>query len=320
MSEIKKSRLKNYALRQTKNKLLILLCGIEIVASLIVIIMCFGNVSITYIDKDITARFLQPLTYTNSLTHRLIESFIVSVVISIYDIISMINVCLIERYTYYPSKCKRPVRYGFTRLSLKLTIVVVLSSAVQFIPIKELFTNSVLVYEYIRLIMLTRKLTGLLYKRSFDARHHKYQGATVVAIYNRMYREYKISSTLLLTALFFQLLAIQLSKVYVMALTLLSNPQWFHQVYNIPIHIDCIVEWNNWALRSADKVVNTITGVSIAIGFFLLAVPYLVVTCTYLYRTVVRRNAGYGKHSFPSSLIEKMIDRHNSAYTPYRYS
>ena len=314
------SLLKNYTLKQTKNKLLILLCGVEIVASFIVIIMCYGNVSMSYIDRDITVRFLQPFTYTDSLTNRLINSSIISVVISLYDIVSLINVCLIERYTYYPSQCKHPVRYGFIRLGLKLGIVVVLSFAVQLTLFKGLFINFILVYEYIRLVILTRKLVSLLYKRYFDARIHEYQNAAVVAIYKRVYWEYRIGSALLLTALFFQLFAILFGWVYVVILTLLCNTQWLQQVYNIPIHVKYIVDWNNWALRSADRVVNTIIGVSTALGFFLLAVPYLVVTCNYVYRAIVRLragNMGYSKHSLGCH-INEMIEEHNSAYAHNR--
>ena len=315
--EMRVSCLRNHVSKQTKNKLLILLCAIEIVAALIIIMMCYGNVSASYIDRDITVRFIQPVTYTDSLTSRLLLSSVDSVVISLYDIVSMVNVCLIERYTYYPSECKHPVRRGFSRLASKLGIVMLLSCIVQLVPIKGVFILSTLSYEYIRLVKLTRKLISLLCKRRFDASNHEYQSAAVVAIYNKVYREYRIGSALLLTALFFQLFAMSLAWVYVTILTILCNPGWLRQVYNIPIHTEYIVAWDSWGLRSADRVVNTIIGVSIAIGFFLLAVPYLVVTCSYLYRNIVRwrgGNKGRGKHSFPSHLINKMIEEHNIAY------
>ena len=122
---------KNYNMKRTKKMLLILLCVIETVTTLGIVSLLGHGMVISQIDHYLDTYTIQPFIHTfegsTSTRHRFSLGFGYSVIIATIDIISLLTVCLIETYTYYPSKCKHPVRHGFIRLGVKLSVVMVFS-------------------------------------------------------------------------------------------------------------------------------------------------------------------------------------------------
>ena len=122
---------KNYNLKRTKKILLILLCVFEAITSLGLVSLLGHGIVTSEIDHYLDTYTIQPFIHTfeesTSTRHRFSFGFGYSMIIATIDIISLLTVCLIETYTYYPSKCKHPVRHGFIRLGVKLSVVMVLS-------------------------------------------------------------------------------------------------------------------------------------------------------------------------------------------------
>ena len=193
----------------------------------------------------------------------------------------------------------------------------VFSSVVQLVILQRVIAVLLLVYEYIRLVRLSRRLSPLLYQRYFDARFHEYQHATIYVYYKQVYWEFRIGSGIVLTSLFFQLLAFTIMSLYPIALTILTNPKWFNKVYNIHGTVDYFVAYYNWDLLCFDQVLVMVVVVSISIGVFLPTVPYSSVTFAFFFklaRVFIKRHRGYSKYSFRPDLIEEMINGHNDAY------
>ena len=308
---------RNYKLKRSTNFLLILLCIIEISVSVTVISGWGYSISISTINTYLHMQVLQPFinNFQNliSIECRLLIGFSISALISMLDIITMITMCFIECYAFYPSKCKRPVCYGFTRLGVKILVIMLLSSVVQLLIFQRVVGVFLFIYEYIRLIRLSYKLCRLLHQRYFDARFHENHHASVVMYYKQIHFEFKIGATVVLTSLFFHLIAFIIEELYPIVLTVLTNPKWFNRVYSIPVAIDYFVTWHNWVLLSVDQIIVMISGGAMGLGFLIITAPYLCVTCFYFMKKTKKamKNRNY---SFRSDLIEKLINKHNRDY------
>ena len=310
---------KNHRLKQTTNLLMILLCVLEILVSVTVISLWGHGLAISKIDPRFHTQVLQPFINTFqsliSIENRFLSGFVISAIITMIDIISMITVCFIECYAYYPSKCRHPVRYGFIRLGAKVSVIMLLSSVVQLLILQRVVGVFLFIYEYIRLIRLSRKLSLVLHQRYFDARFHENQHASIVMYYKQIHFEYRIGTTVVLTSIFFHLIYIIIGSLYPIVLTVLTNPRWFNLVYSIPVPMEYFVPWDNWVLMSVDQIMVMILGTSMGLAFFIITIPYLFVTCLYFMKMIkkAKKNREYTKYSFRSDLIEK-INKHNRDY------
>ena len=309
---------KNYKLKRTGNLLMILLCIMEIFAS-VSVISCWGHsISVSKASVSLHLRVLRPfiniLNDSFSIKYRLLHGVLASAIISMLDIISLITAHFIERYTFFPSKCKHPVCYGFIRLSFKISVMMALCSVVQLFIFMLIVGVLLYVFEYIRLIKLSYKLCRLLHQRYFDARFHENQHPNVVRYYRQIHFEFKIGSIIILTSLFFELISIIIQCLYPIVLTAIIDPNWFNLVYNIHIQMEYTVPWNNWVILSVDQVMVMIMGVSMGVFLFILTVPYFLITCLFFVKKI-NKIRKYRYYTFRSELIQGMIERHNDNYT-----
>ena len=311
---------KSHNLKQTTSLLMILLCVLEILVSVSVISLWGHGLSRSKINSRFHIHILEPFNHTFqrsiSVEYRLLSGMLISLLISMIDIISMITVCFIECYAFYPSKCRHPVRYGFIRLGAKVSVIMLLSSVVQLLIFQRVVGVFLYVYEYIRLIRLSRKLSLVLHQRYFDARFHENQHARIVMYYKQIHFEFRIGTTVVLTSIFFHLISLVIEGFYPIVLTVLTNPRWFNLVYSIPVPMEYFVPWDNWVLMSVDQIMVMVLGTSVGVAFFIITVPYLFVTCVHVIKLIkkVKKNRDYTRYSFRSDLIEKMIYKHNTDY------
>ena len=310
---------KNYRLKRTTNMLMVLLCIIEIIVSVIVVSTLGGLTTYSIhsvsdrLNVHIITPFIDVLKDSFSIYLRLLTGFAASLAFSLFDILSMITVCFIKCYEFYPSKCKHPVRYGFIRLSIKIFVILLLSSVIQLLILKRVVVVILILYEYVKLIRLSRKLCRILYQRYFDARFHENKHQNIVIYYKQIHSQFKIGTTILLTSFFFHLFSLVIGCLYPILLTFLTDTKWFNLVYNIPVPMDYLVPWYDWTLMSVEQVVIMISSASLGLGSFIITVPYLFVTCLHIMR-VIRKAIKYRNSSFRSELIKKMIEDHNCYY------
>ena len=312
---------KNHRLKQTTNLLLILLCAIEILVSVTVISLWGHGLSKSKTDTHLHIHILRPFNHTFqrsiSIEYRFLSGFVICALISMINIISIITACFIECYAYFPSKRKHPVRYSLFRLGVKFSVILLLSSVVQLLIFQRIGGVFMFIYEYIRLVRLSRNLSLVLHQRHFDARFHENQHVNVVAYYKQVHFEFRIGTIIVLTSLFFHIFVITIESLYPIVLTVLTNPKWFNLVYNLPVPMEYFVPWDNWVLMSIDQIMVMIIGASMGMGFFVITVPYVFVTCVHVKNVIKKamKNRNYRQYSFRSDLIDKMINNHNTAYT-----
>ena len=316
--------MKNYKLKRTKKMLLILLCFLEVFIALgVSTVMVNGTVGSkpsNYSHTYVLQPFIHAFESSISARYRLSSGIYISFMIAMVDIISLVTVCLIECYAYYPSKYKHPVRYGFIRLGVKLSVVMLFSCITQLVLLQRVIVAPLLVYEYIRLARLSRRLHLLLYQRYFDARFHEYQNARIYLYYKQVYVEFSIGSALVLTSLFFHIFTTIIMSLYPIVLTILTTPKWFNRVYSIPVTEEYFVAFNNWDLSSFSQVMVILVNSSVGIGTFIITFPYLLVTLVFfckLFKRIVQSFPAYSGYSFRPDLIKEMIERNNSAYGRY---
>ena len=307
----------SYKLKRTGIMLMILLCIIEIFTSVSSISYWGYSIAVSQINHflhlDVLQPFINILKDSFSIKYRLLHGVFSSTIISLFDIISLITAHFIERYTFFPSKCKHPVCYGFIRLSFKISVIMALCSVVQLFIFMLLVGVLLCVFEYIRLIKLSYKLCRLLHQRYFDARFHENQHPNVVRYYRQIHFEFKIGSIIILTSLFFELISIIIECLYPIVLTAIIYPNWFNLVYNIHVPMEYTVPWHNWVILSVNQVMVMISGGSISVSLFIVAVPYFLITCLFFVRKVSRimKNRRY---TFRSELIQRLIEKHNNNY------
>ena len=308
---------KNYKLKRTTNMLMILLCIMEIMVSLTVISISGATNKMHSISHRLHIRVITP--YSNimensfSIQFRLLSSLAIAVMIFMLDIISMITVCFIKCYEFYPSKCKHPVWYGFIRISIKIAVILLLSSVIQLLIFQRFVAIIFLLHEYVRLVRLTQKLCRILHQKYFDARFHENQHYSIVNYYKQIHLQFKIGSIIVLLFFFFSFIVLVIVGLYPIILTLLTNTKWFNLVYRIPVPMDYLVSGYNWTLMSVEQIIIILSGTSLGLGSIIITVPYLLVTLLYIKRNI-KKAIKFRNSSFHSDLIEKMINNHNSYY------
>ena len=219
----------SYKLKRTGIMLMILLCIIEIFTSVSSISYWGYSIAVSQINHflhlDVLQPFINILTDSFSIKYRLLHGVFSSTIISLFDIISLITAHFIEGYTFFPSKCKHPVCYGFIRLSFEISVMMALCSVVQLFIFMLIVGVLLCVFEYIRLIKLSYKLCRLLHQRYFDARFHENQHPNVVRYYRQIHFEFKIGSIIILTSLFFLIIASIIECLYPIVFNCHNRPE-----------------------------------------------------------------------------------------------
>ena len=158
-----------------------------------------------------------------------------------------------------------------------------------------------LCYEYILLVIASRKLCLLLKQRLSDAIIHEYQSNYVILYYRIGYKDYKICSTVMLIALFAQYLGISIYCFY----TLFSAVSFKPFLLNKPL-IRNILTFSSY--------INGIELTLLTLGTSIQILVYMMVSFRRLFRYIRSRININGSILSQRSSIQSMIERNNMAY------
>ena len=220
---------------------------------------------------------------------------------------------LIHSYTFYPSKCKHPIRYGIFCIFLKITFVITLGCVYQLYEIQRILILMLFVYEYIRTIVLVRKLTLLLYQRYFDAYFHEYQHSSVVAYHRQCYQRFKMASIFYIIYSTFRLLHYLNLNLSPIIHALLNNYKFLIHALNISQSTNDSVSWDNLIFVNINHIAIPLIPFQIVLESSFHTLPYLFVTLAYIFKAM--RGAYISRNfTFRSDLIKHLLIKNNSAY------
>ena len=205
-------------------------------------------------------------------------------------LIRILTQYMVYQYSYY-----KP------RLNLKFEIYISLSCLfflffmATFLRLLKTFNVCIvflLCYEYILLVIASRKLCLLLKQRLSDAIIHEYQSNYVILYYRIGYKDYKICSTVMLVALFAQYLGI---SIYCFNMLLSAEFVYFY-------------------LYRYSSFINAIEICILALGTSIQILVYMMVSFRRLFRYIRSRTNINESISSQRSSIQSMIERNYMAY------
>ena len=291
----------NFRSNRIKNCLLLAIClsesGITVmlVSNQLMILLSILREEIGYKIQYLiatTGNFASYHELENSTSTRLCSISILTTTCLLAFLIRILTQYIVYQYSYY-----KP------RLSLKFEIYISLSCLfflflmATFIQLLKTFNVCIvflLCYEYILLVIASRKLCLLLKQRLSDAIIHEYQSNYVILYYRIGYKDYKICSTVMLIALFAQYLGISL--------------YCFNMLFSAEIV---------YYYRYSNEIVLFINAIELCfltLGTSIQILVYMMVSFRRLFRCIKSRININGSISSQRSSIQSMIERNYMAY------
>ena len=318
-----KNAVKNLYTNKTKNILLILICISECALVLSFILYQIGKLKLVQnthpshkLKLKILHEFLVDARYLNSLRNWVIRVSIVINTISMYSLFLFVRILtqfLIHQYSYYKSSLKLKRKLIFA-ISLLVTLSI-LGLIRPLILLQYALTVLVIIYEFIFIAILTKRLLRLLKQRLNDARQHENQSYRVVLYYRIAYADYKYSSTALLLALFFQVIAFSINFLHPIVMMLVVHPNMelsllfttpHHSSHGMPIFAQ---EYNLF--------ISTLEEIFMTIGLSLLLTPYLIVSIRRIFWYFKKRRSASREFSVLNSRIHELLKNNYGAYALY---
>ena len=175
---------------------------------------------------------------------------------------------LISKYSFYQTKQylkSKIVKSVFIFLTLFL-----ISLIRQFIVFYYICIVILIIYEFIYLSTLTKKLRLLLKQHYEDAMHHEYRSKWVIRYYKRAYREYRLCSRILMIAFLFLTAGFTIYCVHPTVMGIFLSPHsWKSLILNGKEHIPYgTTTINPIAVDVYDNIVCSIFKMFISLGSF----------------------------------------------------
>ena len=213
-------------------------------------------------------------------------------------LIRILTQYMVYQYSYY--KPRLSLKF---EIYISLTCLFFLFLMATFLRMLKTFNVCLvflLCYEYILLVIASRKLCSLLKQRLSDAIIHEYQSNYVILYYRIGYKDYKICSTVMLIALFAQYLGISL----ICFLTV------FNAVNRYPyLCLDELI-----AQSIAISYIYAIELTLLTLGTSIQILVYMMVSFRRLFRYIRSRININESISSQRSSIQSMIERNYMAY------
>ena len=187
-------------------------------------------------------------------------------VCSIFLFVNILTQYLVHTYSYYQRVFK--LKQKIIKSISLLTILFILGFE-PLILLQYTLTSILIISQFIILFTETNKLQKLL-KQSQDSITHENQSVSVIRYYQSAYREYRLSSVILLISLFFQMIAFLINfiePVVMVIVDLINLEETFHS---------CVQVY--------DLMISTLEIVFLSIGLSMLIIPYCIVSIRRLIR------------------------------------
>ena len=295
--------MENFKSNRIKNIFLLAICFSETTCTLSILVVAFE----TSIDVNLTrlGNYMEVWTEEPSISFprydevigtiflRTTWSFMIIPVSALAFFIRILTQYMVHQYSYY----KPHLNIKF-QVYISLTPLLVLFLPITVFKLITLYNICIvllLVYEYILLIIASRKLCLLLRQHLRDAIRHENQSKLVILYYQIAYKEYKYCSIIMSIALFAQFTGT--------CLYLLSQ---------IGIHF---VEYTSsyWSLFKPITCISLLQLMFISIGTSIQIILYLIVSIRRLVRYIYKR-INVNKQISSMSSLKRLIAEHNTAY------
>ena len=298
--------MENFKSNRIKNIFLLAICFCEIGITLSVVFHIALRVTLNgishgivnymeYWTKDPSASFPRFDEFTRYISFRIIGSVMTISVCAMAFFIRILTQYMVYQYSYY----KPHLNIKF-EVYISLTCFLILFLMV---TVFELFTVYnicivlLLIYEYIILIIASRKLCLLLRQHLNDAIRHENQSQLVILYYQIAYKEYKYCSTIMLIALFAQFTGTSLYLLNQVVIKFVV-----HDSSHSPL------------IKTIVICTSLLQIILISIGTSIPLMLYLIVSirrlARYIYKYInLNRHVSASSHS-----LQPLIEQHNSAY------
>ena len=302
----------NFRSNRTKNCLLLSICLSESAVTMMLVFNKLVNI-LPILEENIEEKFSYLIKNSAIFVSYDVLEFItpIRVINTSICTTACILIVLVRILTQY-----MVCQYGYFkhRFNLKFEIYISLSCLVclfimgTFLRLLMIFyicISFLLFYEYILLIIASRKLCSLLKQRLSDAILHENQSNNVIHYYRIGYKDYKICSTVMLISLFLQYFGVLLYGIELVVFAMFEDNLGKINDKNIYILENVLFLFSN---TDALILILFTLGTSIQISV------YLIVSIRRLFRYIKSRVNINGQTSSQRSSIRSMIERNYMAY------
>ena len=233
----------------------------------------------------------------------------------LYSISILTTICLLAflvriltQYMVYQYSYFKPCLNLKFEIYISLSCLFFLFSMATFLQLLMIFyvcTVFLLFYEYILLIIASRKLCLLLKQRLSDAILHENQSNNVIHYYRIGYKDYKICSTVMLISLFLQYFGVSLYGIELVVFAMFEDNLGKINDKNIYILENVLFPFSN---------IDALILILLTLGTSIQILVYLIVSIRRLFRYIKSRVNIKGQTSSQRSFIQYMIERNHMAY------
>ena len=244
---------------------------------------------------------------------RIFKTLITTSIYVLFLLIRNLTQYLVYQYSYY----KFPFLFKF-KLAISLLIIVSLficGVVRQLVLIHFICIVLVVIYEFICICIATKKPRLLLTQRLNDAIMHENQSTGVIRYYKIANKDYKLFSTVLLIALFYQTIAFSILCINPIVVTIIAFPNsWIESILNPP-QKDIGAHFSTHHIAVAcNLIVSSIEEILITTGYSLQVIPYFLVSFIRLIRNIKKRVIANRNIPGENSLLTELIEENQIAY------
>ena len=309
------NEMKNFHSNQIKNRLLLIICLIEIVMHALficnvlqIVVSCVvkgGNLkdyihSLVYGKEEFAS-----YDYLEKLTS--IRIYSIGGTLAFYTLTFFIRIVtkyIVCQYSYFKQYLNIKLEIYITCTCL--IFLFFMGGILKLLMIYFMCIVLLLSYEYIGIVVESRKLRFLLKQRLSDAILHENQSQYVIHYYRIGYKDYKICSIVMLIALFAQCLGVFLYCIYIVVWKLFQD--YLEHVGNSDGFLIPKI------MISILFIVNGLIPILLALGISIQTLVYLIASIRRLFRFIKFHININGKLSSQRFSIQSMIERNNMAY------
>ena len=314
------TKMKNSQRLLVKNAFLIAICTIEWFAmfglsSLIIVSYTRGVVrSGNFHVNSLNLRNFFDDRMKDRFSGKFMSALCITLYLLLLTLLRILTQYLCQEFNFFYDRTFK-LSTTFKRTCLLLLFIFILGLFRYTIILQWIISCIVMFREFICYFKSTKLLINLLYMRYFDARNHEEQSSSVVRYYAFAYLEFKVGSCFVVTSFFFHVMSLIGFTVFSILWFIVSSPDKWVRVFTMNEYIqdfDSLPYRYQQQLLVFSEVYELMELLSLAFGWSLLVIPYLIISLKLLYSRF--RSSMQQSRYKNSELIQRLIEKHNLDY------
>ena len=303
------NKMENFKSNRIKNIFLLCICvseigvTISIVFGITLLIPSVISIDTSYEVKawlqDPSVSFPSYYYLESHLLYRFTNSITTTSLCATAFFIRILTQYMVYQYSYYKDLLKLNLKVYISLTCL--SILFIMATLFKLLAVYNICIVLILFYEYIQLIIESKKLHLLLRQRLYDAVNHENQSNSVILYYQIAYKEYKYCSTIMLIALFAQYTGVSIYLLNQVVPNLIEQSNYPTTVF-----------YPSFFLYS--EFTSILQLILITFGTSIQIVLYLIVSIRRLFRYIYKRVNLNKQISSSRSSLQLLIAKHNLAY------